>query len=165
MNRIKDLRLKKGLKQAELANMLGVSQATLSNWERGDFEPDNKSIVNIADYFCVPTDFLLGRIDGKITEHGALIDGVLYADPNKPLPDGAAATLGAHTVNFGPSKIANTVEVSRRHVTELPDELKGMKLGFEDGALDGLDEDDIEMLREMANQLRKRKEKAQGKQG
>jgi len=40
MNKIKELREEKGLLQAKLAEMMGISQATLSNWERGVHNPD-----------------------------------------------------------------------------------------------------------------------------
>jgi len=49
------------MKQAELAADLKISQSTLSYWERGDFEPDNKSLIKLADYFNVTIDYLLGR--------------------------------------------------------------------------------------------------------
>jgi transcriptional regulator with XRE-family HTH domain len=51
------------MKQAELAKDLKIAQSTLSYWERGDFEPDNTSLVNLAEYFNVTTDYLLGRTD------------------------------------------------------------------------------------------------------
>ena len=63
MNRIKELRLRENLKQTELADALGISQATLSNWERGDFEPDNESVIKLADFFNVNIDYLLCRSD------------------------------------------------------------------------------------------------------
>jgi transcriptional regulator with XRE-family HTH domain len=60
MNRIKKLRLEKGLKQSELAEMLKVAQNTLSYWENGRFEPDQKSLIFMKDYFGVTIDYLLG---------------------------------------------------------------------------------------------------------
>lgn len=63
MNKINELRKSKGLSQTALANELGISQSTLSYWERGDYEPDNDSLIKIADFFNVSTDYLLGRTD------------------------------------------------------------------------------------------------------
>ena len=45
----------------------------------------------------------------------------------------------------------------RTMVHEIPDELKGVAVGFHDGAFDGLDEDDVEMLKAMAEHLRTKK--------
>lgn len=81
MNRIADLRTSKGINQIEMANLLKVSQGTLSNWERGVHDIDQNSMSFLADYFEVSIDFLLGRSDvntydkdelnytGEITEH------------------------------------------------------------------------------------------------
>ncbi len=61
MNRIRFLRTKNSLKQEELAKVLQVSQSSLSGYENGRFEPDSKTLLKLADYFHVSTDFLLGR--------------------------------------------------------------------------------------------------------
>lgn len=63
MNRIKQLRDVAEVKQVDLANMLGISQGTLSNWERGIHDPDSESLIAIAKYFNVTTDFVLGKDD------------------------------------------------------------------------------------------------------
>lgn len=56
---LKTLRLQKGLTQAELANMLGIVQSTLSGWETGKFEIDNASLLKLSDIFGVSTDLIL----------------------------------------------------------------------------------------------------------
>ena len=60
-NRIRELREEAGLKQGELASILGIKQNTLSTWETGRYEPDNEMLRKIADYFDVTTDYVLGR--------------------------------------------------------------------------------------------------------
>ena len=62
-SRIKALRLKKGLKQGEFAEAMGVQQSTVSNWETGRYEPDNETLKTIASYFRVSVDYLLGLSD------------------------------------------------------------------------------------------------------
>ena len=57
------LRKKKNMEQMLLAKVLGVSQQTNSRWENNVVEPDIKSLIKIADYFDVTTDYLLGRVD------------------------------------------------------------------------------------------------------
>ena len=61
VNRLKDLRIAKQISQKDFAKRLGVSQQTVASWEVGRTEPANDSLKNIADYFDVSTDYLLGR--------------------------------------------------------------------------------------------------------
>ena len=70
-NRLKELRLSKKITQVELAKHLSVSQGTLSFWEQGKYEPDNKSLTKLADFFGVSVDYLLGKTDIKKTPHGS----------------------------------------------------------------------------------------------
>lgn len=58
--RIKELRIKNGLKQQELADMFGLSSGTISFYESEQRKPDIDFIVAIAKYFDVSTDYLLG---------------------------------------------------------------------------------------------------------
>ena len=70
-NRIRQLRQRNSMKQSELACFLGVSQGTLSNWERGEYEPDNKTLVKLSHKFNVTTDYLLGQISEKGSVYNA----------------------------------------------------------------------------------------------
>jgi len=45
MNRVKELRKEKGIRQTELAKQLDISQATLSNWERGVHDPGHEELL------------------------------------------------------------------------------------------------------------------------
>ncbi len=58
--RLKELREEKGLSQRQFAKIIGTSQPNLQRWEKGQFEPDQKTTVAIAEFFGVTTDFLLG---------------------------------------------------------------------------------------------------------
>lgn len=62
-NRIRALRNSKGLKQSDLADILGVRQNTLSTWENGRYEPDNEMLRKIADFFNVSVDYVIGGAD------------------------------------------------------------------------------------------------------
>ncbi|EEM80760.1 helix-turn-helix domain-containing protein [Bacillus thuringiensis] len=57
-NIIRDLRKQKGITQKELAQSLQLSESTIGMYER---QPDYNTLIRIADYFKVSTDFLLGR--------------------------------------------------------------------------------------------------------
>ena len=77
--RIRALREEAKILQADLAKHLGVSQATLSNWERGEYQPDTETLKKIADYFNVSLDYLLGRSDVRRPgEAAAASSGVPY---------------------------------------------------------------------------------------
>ena len=60
MNRIKELRKKAGIKQIDLCKQLKVSQAALSGWENGKYEPDLTSLTKMAEIFNVTVNYLLG---------------------------------------------------------------------------------------------------------
>ena len=59
-NRMKELRLEKGLSQAEFANDFGVSLATVSNWERGERTPPLDDLDNLCEYFDCDINYLTG---------------------------------------------------------------------------------------------------------
>lgn len=71
MNRIKELRVAAGLKQAELAEMIGVRQNTLSTWETGRHEPDIESMTRMAKIFGASVDEIIGNgaISDKLPEN------------------------------------------------------------------------------------------------
>lgn len=57
---LKDLRCEQGISQRELGKKFGVCNQTVSFWENGQREPDLDSLVKLAEYFGVTTDYLLG---------------------------------------------------------------------------------------------------------
>lgn len=61
MNKLKELRHARGVPQQLLADLLHVTKATYSRYENGQFEPTQASLIQLADYFHVTIDYLLGR--------------------------------------------------------------------------------------------------------
>lgn len=59
--KIKELRLKNGYSQQEIAKLLNTSQSNYSKYERNEIEPDIQTIIKLADYFHTTTDNLLGH--------------------------------------------------------------------------------------------------------
>ena len=57
---IKRLRLQKELTQENLSEFLGVTSQSVSNWERGETYPDITMLPEIAGFFNVSVDELLG---------------------------------------------------------------------------------------------------------
>lgn len=61
--RLKKARKQKKLTQKEVAEYLGIATHSYQNYEGGQRQPDFETLVVIADYFEVTTDYLLGRAD------------------------------------------------------------------------------------------------------
>lgn len=57
--KLKELRLEKGLTQFSLSKDFGVSKMTISAWENDKQEPSIDDIIKLARYFDVTTDELL----------------------------------------------------------------------------------------------------------
>ena len=60
LNRILLLIESKGVEQQEFARALGVSKQTISDWKSGKNKSYTKYTQQIADYFNVSSDYLLG---------------------------------------------------------------------------------------------------------
>ena len=58
---LKKLRLQKGLTQQQLGDYLHVTNGTVAMWEHNRREPDAKRLQELADFFDVTVDYLLGR--------------------------------------------------------------------------------------------------------
>ena len=58
--KIKNLRIDKGITQPELAKILNVSNAVISFWENNQNEPKATYLKALAEYFQVSVDYLLG---------------------------------------------------------------------------------------------------------
>ena len=63
--RLKKLRKNKRLTQKELAEHIEVVQSKISSWESERLEPNLYRLIQLADYFGVTTDYLLGREEEK----------------------------------------------------------------------------------------------------
>ncbi|HLV09368.1 MAG TPA: HD domain-containing phosphohydrolase [Halanaerobiales bacterium] len=63
--RLKKLRREEQIRQIDLADYLGFSRSTITNYEQGIRFPSMDILCRIADYFNVSLDYLLGRSDIK----------------------------------------------------------------------------------------------------
>ena len=59
--RIKQLRLERGLSQVDLARRLSVSKQSVSNWENDNILPSIEMLVRISRLFSVSTVSCWGR--------------------------------------------------------------------------------------------------------
>lgn len=90
MDNLKMLRKQRGLSQAAFARDIHASQNTVSQWEKGLRQPNNDTLKEIAEYFNVSTDFLLGISNesqsDEINKELQGIDFALYGE-TKDLTD------------------------------------------------------------------------------
>lgn len=66
--RLKYLRTEKGLTQSELGKELGISRGAISYYEAGDRMPDINVLYDVAKYFNVSSDYLIGLSDNSTTD-------------------------------------------------------------------------------------------------
>lgn len=60
MNNLKAARKAKGMTQAEVAKVIGITQNGYSYWENGKAKIDKDQLIKLAEIFEVTTDYLLG---------------------------------------------------------------------------------------------------------
>lgn len=60
-DRITELLRTRGIMQKELAELIGVTESTLSRYLSGERKPDLKTLSNMATALHTTTDYLLGR--------------------------------------------------------------------------------------------------------
>ncbi|MDY3869601.1 MAG: helix-turn-helix transcriptional regulator, partial [Pyramidobacter sp.] len=78
---VKSLRKEKRLNQSQLAELCGVHPVTVSNWERGQKQPEGNNLQALATALGVTTDYLMGREEIK-----------------KDAPDGQKTAEGVHII-------------------------------------------------------------------
>lgn len=61
MTRLKELRKEKGLTQQQLAEKIGTTKLTVSNWENGKHIIKTSTAKKLAEYFNVNVEYLLGE--------------------------------------------------------------------------------------------------------
>lgn len=78
--RLKELRREKRLTQIQFAEAFQISNGTIGMWETNKRQPDQSTLVKLATFFNVTTDYLLGREEKK------LIDNEVELNDLYPIP-------------------------------------------------------------------------------
>lgn len=76
--KLKELRVENQLTQNKLAQIFHVSKTTICQWETGKQEPSIDSIIAIALYFDVSSDYLLGLEDESGARTATQINNLSY---------------------------------------------------------------------------------------
>jgi len=64
-SRLRDLRNSEGSTMLQLANAIGTTKSTISNFENAQRKPSIEMLIKIADHFNVSIDFLIGRTNDQ----------------------------------------------------------------------------------------------------
>lgn len=83
-SKLRALRTERGLSQAELAQQLGLTKSSLNMYERGEREPNFRTLAGIAAYFGCDLNDLLGI---PRTAHLDRIEAEPDAVPRALFPD------------------------------------------------------------------------------
>ncbi|EWH21213.1 MULTISPECIES: helix-turn-helix domain-containing protein [Bacillus] len=67
-DRLKELRESKKLTQEQVAKFLGTTRGTYAHYEINKRKPDYDTLIKLADFFGVTTDYLLRGVDPKVHE-------------------------------------------------------------------------------------------------
>lgn len=86
--RIKELRELKGLTQAQLGELIFVSDKTISKWEKDKSEPDSNSLVLLAEKLNVTLDYLLTGKEPETEEESVSRIELACREDNIALLDG-----------------------------------------------------------------------------
>lgn len=80
MIRIKELRTEMHKSLRDVAAELNISYSSLSKYERGDQQPSYETLIRIANYFNVTTDYLMGITNSKSSENRSICDQLNLSD-------------------------------------------------------------------------------------
>ena len=64
-NNLRKLRKEKGLSQIAVQMQTGIEQALISKYENGERVPPTETVMQLADFYGVSMDYIMGRTDRK----------------------------------------------------------------------------------------------------
>ena len=111
--RIKQLRLRDGRRQEDLAVSLGISTQAVSRWELGNSYPDMEMLPAIANYFHVSIDSLFGYQNNREEKINAIVEEACEMIKNE-------SPLLGH--DFPTDNLEKCVELLREAAEEFPNE-------------------------------------------
>ena len=62
-DRLVQLKNERGLLQKDIAQNINISLRAYQYYERGERNPDSETLIRLAEFFDISTDYLLGRSD------------------------------------------------------------------------------------------------------
>ena len=122
---IRELRTKKGLTQAELAEKLFVSDKTISKWENGKGYPDISLLESIAGVFGVSVaELIAGRAVCNVNVSSNMLRSKFYVCPvcGNAIHSMGEAALSCHGIPLTPAQPEETDEHHKLFIESVEDE-------------------------------------------
>lgn len=73
-----EIRDRKGLKDADVARLSGVTKSTFSDWKKGLYQPKREKLIKIADALGVSLEYLMNGEDVEWNPKEQSIDYSIY---------------------------------------------------------------------------------------
>ena len=70
--RLRELRMNKGLRQEQVAKLIGVNKSAISTYENDTRQPSFEILVRLANLYRVSTDYLLGQTNSRSVDLSGL---------------------------------------------------------------------------------------------
>ena len=110
---LKNLRIKNGISQQQIADRLFVSRSSVANWESGRRKPDLVIILRLAKIFNIDPSSLIDTMDA-----GSVAPEVIVVDDERFLLQGVIPTLEetmpeANITGF--MKVSEAIEFARKN--------------------------------------------------
>ena len=70
--RLRELRVNKGLRQEQVAKLIGVNKSAISTYENDTRQPSFEILVRLANLYRVSTDYLLGQTNNRSVDLSGL---------------------------------------------------------------------------------------------
>ncbi len=145
-NRLKALRMKKGLNMKQLAEALDIPYTTYVGYEKNEREPNSEILVALATFFNVSTDYLLGREKGNKNEKEDLIlssDEKTFINKYRKLDDyGKEAVEDILNIEY---RRCNDVQYAYRIARSFNDKSKPKVVEVDESKFINAPENDIDM--------------------
>lgn len=77
---LKALRIKRGLSTHQLSKLTGISQSSISCYENNSKVPNAGVLLELADFYNVSTDFLLGRDETYKMDYSNIFENIVSLD-------------------------------------------------------------------------------------
>ncbi len=90
MNRLRELRLEKGLLQSDISKIINKGERTVGFYETGERDMGTETLSILSNFFNVSIDYLLGKSDIRNPEkidHDKINIGLSKKDYNPPTPE------------------------------------------------------------------------------
>lgn len=114
-DRLKELRIKKGLNMKQLAEALNIPYTTYVGYEKNEREPNSESLIDIATFFNVSTDYLLGRKKNVEIEKSTTVNTRFEINSSEQQMIRKYRTLD----DYGKEAVENILDVEHRRCTDV----------------------------------------------